>query len=143
MPVLILAVLSVVLFLVTLVLLAFAEAAEARKIKRVDVADPGPFRVLSVCDAFEPEYAVLWATQTPALCLIAGAGTRGVSKQQLLSLYRRSSKQYPELYDGSGFQQWLEFLEDAELIDIRDNKVQITPQGKEFLKYRVDVKVAA
>lgn len=144
MPVLILAVLSVVLFICTLVLLGFAEAAEARKMRRLDlVSDNGsPFRVLSVCDAFEAEYAILWETQISALSLIAAA-PRGVPRQQLFAVYRRVSCQYPELYEGSCFQQWLQFLESEELVVVRDNRIQITPQGREFLKFRVETKVAA
>lgn len=143
MPVLILAILSVVMFLVTLVLLGFAEAAEAKRMKSIDRAIGTPFCVLSVCDAFEEEYAALWETQIPALCLIAAAGKRGVSRQQLLSLYRRLSRRYPELYDGTCFQQWLEFLESAELITVREKRVLITPQGQDFLKYRVSIRAAA
>ncbi len=143
MPVLILAALSVILFIVTLILLGFAEAAETRKMKRLDLGAGGPFRVLSVGDAFEKEYAVLWETQIPALCLISAAGRRGVPEQRLLTMYRRTAKRYPELYDGTCFQQWLEFLEGAELVSAHEKRVVITPQGQKFLKYRVNVKVAA
>lgn len=144
MPVLILALLSVVLFIVTLVLLGFAEAAENRKMRMLDIMDDGsPFRVLSVCDAFEPEYAVLWETQAPALRLIAAAAKRGVPRQALLTQYRRTSRMFPELYEGTSFQQWLEFLQRSELVTVGEGRVYITPQGTEFLRYRVETKVAA
>jgi hypothetical protein len=144
MPVLMLALLSVILFIVTLVLLGFAEASEARKLRMVDaLADGSPFRVLSVCDAFEPDYAVLWETQAPALRLVATAGTKGVTRPQLFAFYKRAASRYPELYDGSSFRQWLQFLEGAELISVRDSRITITPQGLQFLRFRVETKVAA
>jgi hypothetical protein len=144
MPVLILALLSVVLFVVTLILLGFAEASEARKMRMVDASTEGsPFRVLSVCDAFEPEYAVLWETQAPALRFVAAAGAKGVTRPQLFALYKRTACQYPELYEGSSFQQWLEFLASSELVSVRDIRIGITPQGLQFLRFRVEAKVAA
>lgn len=144
MPVLILAIISVVLFIVTLVLLGFAEAAEARKMRALDSAAGGcPFRVLSVCDAFEPDYAVLWETQAPTLRYIAASGTKGVAKHHLFILYRRAASEFPELYEGSSYQQWLDFLEQAELIAIHENRILVTPQGLQFLRYRVETRVAA
>jgi hypothetical protein len=144
MPILILALLSVILFIVTLVLLGFAEASEARKMRMADVSLEGtPFRVLSVCDAFEPEYAVLWETQAPALQYVATAGAKGVTRPHLYAFYKRAACRYPELYEGSSFKQWLEFLEGSELIYDRGGRIGITPQGSQFLRFRVETKVAA
>lgn len=144
MPVLILALLSVILFIVTLVLLGFAEASESRKMRTLDASREGsPFRVLSVCDAFEPEYAVLWETQAPALRFVAAAGAKGVTRPQLFAFYKRAACQYPELYEGSSFQQWLQFLESSELVSLRESRVSATPQGLQFLRFRVETKVAA
>ena len=148
MPVLILAIISVVLFVATLSLLGFAEFAETRKLRMMDAAAGGscPFRVLSVCDAFEPDYAVLWETQVPALRFIAAAGTKGVGRNQLYAFYRHAAACFPELYEGTGYQQWLDFLQEAELIKLvalRENRIAITPQGVQFLRYRVETKVAA
>ncbi len=144
MPVLILALASVVVFVGTLVLIAFANMAEEHQLRRLDLNVPGaPFRVLSVCDAFEPEYAVLWDTQVPALRLIAGEGNRGLPLTKLREIYRASARRYPELYDGCTFQQWLTFLEIAELITTTEHRAAITKEGIEFLKYRVPTRMAA
>lgn len=146
MPVLILAVLSVILFVVTLVLLGFAEIAENKRKKKQAVGytdEGGPFRILSVCDAFEEEYAVLWETQAPALSLIASAGIKGASRKQLLAAYQRAAEQFPELYEGSCFEQWLEFLQNCELITVQQDRIHITPEGKEFLRFRVLTNTAA
>ena len=126
MPVLILAMISVVVFVFTLTLLGFAEFSEARKLRIMDAARSGaPFRVLSVCDAFEQDYAVLWETQVPALRHIANAGAKGLARHQLFVFYRRAATSFPELYDGSGFQQWLDFLQSAELIALRDDRISL------------------
>lgn len=144
MPVLILALAAVVVFLGTLFLMAFANAVEERQLATIRAEVPGaPFRALSVCDAFEAEYAALWETQVPALTLIASEGGSGVSIQGLYRFYRRSARKYPELYDGSSFQQWVMFLESAELIVVGEKRVVITKEGLDFLKFRVHTEVAA
>ena len=49
-----------------------------------------------------------------------------------------TSKQYPELYEGVRFEQWIRFLEDAELVMLStDDRIAITPQGISFLRYRL------
>jgi hypothetical protein len=144
MPVLILALASVVVFVGTLVLIAFANMAEEQQLRRLDLNRPGaPFRVLSVCDAFEPECAILWDTQVPALCLIAAEGNRGLALTRLREVYHSNAHRYPELYEGCTFHQWLNFLELAELITTTEHRAAITKEGREFLKYRVPTKAAA
>lgn len=144
MPVLILALIAVMVFLGTMVLMAVAYAIEKRQLATIRAEVPGvPFRVLSVCDAFEAEYAALWETQVPALTLVASERAHGVSIQALHRFYHRSARRYPELYDGTSFQQWVMFLEAAELILVNDKRVIITKEGLEFLKFRVQTEVAA
>jgi hypothetical protein len=144
MPVLILAVASLVVFIGTLALMAMASMAEDRQMKKISLLIPAaPFQVISVCDAFEPEFAMLWETQIPALRIIAAEGRKGLPVQRLASFYHRSSATYPELYEGSSFQQWLSFLETAELITVTEHRVAITKEGIEFLRYRVPAEVAA
>ncbi|HYH01213.1 MAG TPA: hypothetical protein VD837_18955 [Terriglobales bacterium] len=144
MPVLILTLIAVVVFIGTFLLMAFANAAEERQLQRIRAEIPGaPFRVLSVCDAFEAEYAPLWETQVPALTLVASESSNGVALQKLWAFYRRSSRQFPEIYEGTSFQQWLAFLQTAELIAVGNKRVVITKEGLDFLKFRVVAKVAA
>lgn len=144
MPVLILALIAAVVFLGTIVLMVLARAVEERQLATIRAEIPGaPFRVLSVCDAFEAEYAALWETQVPALTLVASEGPNGVSIQALHKFYRRSARRYPELYDGSSFQQWVMFLQAAELIVVGDKRVVIRKEGLDFLKFRVHTEVAA
>jgi hypothetical protein len=74
-----------------------------------------PFAVFSVAQAFDPDYAIIWDTQLPALQLIKRAGAKGMRAQQLHPFYVQSARCYPELYDGTSFGSWLDFLEREQL----------------------------
>jgi hypothetical protein len=92
-----------------------------------------PFGGLSLSLAFDPEYAVLWDTQLPALKSIGGAGVKGVAMKHLRSCYIRDARRCPELYDGFSFRQWLHFLEMADLIAYTKGRVVLTSEGTDFL----------
>lgn len=91
------------------------------------------FTALPVVRMFDAEWSLLWATQLQALQLISAAGADGVNDRSLEPLYRQSARRYPELYDGSTFEGWLEFLERANLALHRGGTVNITHAGREFL----------
>ena len=97
----------------------------------------GPFSVLSIEQAFDPGHAIIWDTQVPALRLVASAGREGLAVEALYPLYTRSSRQYPELYDGSSFESWLEFFNHTGLITVQVGMASLTPEGQQFLQYRV------
>lgn len=96
-----------------------------------------PFAVFSVIQAFDPDFAVIWDTQTPALQLVDEASIQGLPVHRLQPFYARSARMYPELYDGSSFGGWLDFLEREQLIDRSGRRVFITAEGHEFLTYRL------
>lgn len=104
----------------------FSDPARARR------ASP-QFTALPVIHMFDAEWSLLWATQLPALQLIAAAGADGVNDRSLTPLYLQQARCYPELYDGSTFEGWLEFLERANLAIHRGGTVNITHAGREFL----------
>jgi hypothetical protein len=139
MPVLFLTLAAVIFFLLVLVALGVAQLAERKEERRLFLQIPGkPFTVISVAQAFEEESAILWETQVPALHQIAIGGRKGVSVAKMRRFFQGTAKQYPELYEGVRFEQWIRFLEDAELIMLStDDRIAITPQGQQFLKYRV------
>ena len=95
------------------------------------------FSTLSVALAFDPDHAILWETQVPALELISAAGPQGIHVRQLYAWYRTAAAHYPELYEGSGFKPWLEFLREARLVTFDECRVAVTREGHEFLHYRV------
>jgi hypothetical protein len=131
---------AIALFLVAGGILAFlAMQSQQNKGSGINV-EPGnsePLAVFSVAQAFDPDYAIIWDTQFPALQLIDNAGVKGIRTQQLYLFYLRSARRYPELYDGSNFGSWLEFLEREQLVRKKATRVFITAEGHEFLAYRV------
>ncbi len=104
-----------------------------------------PFTVLSISGAFDPDHAIIWDTQIPALQLIASAGGEGLPIEALYPFYRDSTRHYPELYDGCSFESWLEFLRQTQLVSVGFYRLLLMPDGQEFLRYRLgsEVSVAA
>ena len=62
------------------------------------------------------DYDLLWKTQMPALKILRSAGSSGVSIAQMAKLYRVFARTYPELCDGSNFSDWLNALQNAEVV---------------------------
>ncbi len=138
MPVLFLTVAAFIFFVLVLAALAVARVIEQREARHFSLRLPGrPFSALSVVHAFEEHSAVLWDTQIPALQVICSAGPKGVHFGRVRRVYAMSARRYPELYDGTSFEQWLRFLAEAELITFQEDRIAITAQGRQFLKYRV------
>jgi hypothetical protein len=145
MPVLFLSLAALIFFILVVAALGVAHFAERKEERRLFLRIPGkPFTVISVAQAFEEDSAILWDTQIPALRLVATGGSRGVGSSKMREVFASSSGQYPELYEGVRFEQWIQFLEDAELVAVvSDDRVAITPQGLAFLKYRITPKPIA
>ncbi len=101
------------------------------------------FDLLCIEDAFDPDRAVLWETQVPALELIAKAAGYGVSFDELKSEYDAAARLYPELYEGSSFHAWLEFLIAQDLIARKMGAVAITSDGRAFLEFRMKARELA
>jgi len=95
-----------------------------------------PFFALRMDQAFDPDHAIIWDTQLPALELMASAGGDGAPVKDLRGFYARSCGQYPELYDGSSFRGWLEFLKREQLVDVDGDRASLSNQGLHFLRAR-------
>ena len=134
---------AIVAFLVVMVLLAVAVVAERGQLRRIRYdPDARPF-TLSLTEAFDPDHAILWSTQIPALRLIRDAASRGVTYHRLFCTYERTAQHYPELYDGCSFAQWLFFLQSADLVTVSTYRVRITRTGRYFLDCVPEVAMAA
>lgn len=137
MPVLFLAVASFLVFLTVVALLWIAGTLESRAIRsKRDPVPARPFPLLSIADAFDPIYSVLWEAPIAVLQLIAHAGAFGIPVANLQAIYERAAARFPEIYDGSSFVQWLRFLEEMRLISWHGYKVALTPDGHAFLRFR-------
>ena len=95
------------------------------------------FAAFSVAQAFDRDCAIIWSTQVSALQLIDNAGRKGVPVKRLYPFYMRGVRRYPELYEGSSFGNWLEFLEREKLVTRSGLQVLITRDGHKFLQYRL------
>lgn len=137
MPVLIWAVASLLLFFVISVLLCVANTLESRAIGRERILTRAkPLALLSITEAFDPIYAVLWEAPIAALELIDSAGTSGITVERLRPIYEGAAARFPEIYDVCSFLQWLQFLEETHLISWHSYKVMLTPDGRAFLQFR-------
>lgn len=92
-----------------------------------------PFQVLRVSDAFDPELCILWDSQATALGFICDSAEHGVLSGEVALIHRLMAARHPELYDGSGFEEWLRFLEGCDLIRRKGDRVFITTAGAKFV----------
>ena len=99
------------------------------------------FTLLALSDAFEPETAPLWEPQIEMLRFIADAGPAGINYELLRPRHCQAAARYPELYEGSDLESWLEAMERAELISWNESNVKLTAAGTAFLKCRLPVTV--
>jgi hypothetical protein len=142
--VLLLAVASFLAFVSIVLLLCVANALEARETCRKSEIHVGPsFAVLSITQAFEPVFSVLWEAPIHALELIRSGGARGIPVSRLRSTFNEAAARFPEIYDGLNFEQWLQFLEDAQFVVWAGQQVTLTPEGCAFLKYRFTTEALA
>ena len=124
------------LVVVAIVVPLIADTLESRAIRyRRDLASPPP-PLLSISEAFDPVYSVLWQAPIAALELIDSGGTSGVPAARLRPIYEQAAARFPEIYEGSGFVPWLQFLEEAQLISWHGHNVVLTPEGHAFLRFR-------
>ena len=139
MPLLVMVLASFLMFLLISVVLVVANAKERRERRRIPgrLLPPRPYRVLPLTLAFDPERAMVWETQMPALELICRAGPKGLAIERVHGCYLVAARRSPELFEGCKFEQWLAFLEGEHLVVSDGERVSITPEGYQFVKYRV------
>lgn len=102
-------------------------------------ADHKPaLKILPTADDSDPDHALLWKTQLPALELMDQFAPKPAPRTALLEFYRESSHAYPELYEESCFGDWLNWLEQADLIVQDEGESRLTRKGREFLNHLLD-----
>jgi hypothetical protein len=138
---LILAIASFVMFYAIAFLLWLADALESREVRRNrsqcrgSAGDETP-PYLSISQAFDPIFAVLWEAPIAALSLVEAGGPSGIPVSRLRPTVSRAALRFPEIYDGSSFEQWVRFLENTQLIAWKGQRVTLTQEGRYFLAYR-------
>jgi hypothetical protein len=133
----ILAIASFVGFFLIAGRLCVASTRDSREIHRQIIATRAkPLSLLSITDAFDPIYTVLWEAPIAALELIDSAGPSGMPAARLRPIFVKAAARFPEIYEGCSFVQWLQFLEQNQLVSWNGYCVVLTPEAREFLKYR-------
>jgi len=135
---------AVVAFVLIVSLLLLADVAERKHVRQLRLGPLSPpFSALSIVHAFDPERFMLWDTQLPLLEQLRSAGPKGCALAQLYCFYLRLSQRFPELYEGSSFEQWLGFLVASELLRLETDRGCITAEGRQFVQEFVKCRVAA
>jgi hypothetical protein len=130
--------LAIASFLAVLVFVIWL-AADTLKSRAVshqrNAASLQPF-LLSISDAFDPIHSILWQAPIAALELTDSGGNSGIPVTKLCPIYDEAARRFPEIYEGSGFVSWLQFLEETHLIAWDGSNVVLTPEGHAFLRFR-------
>ncbi len=82
-----------------------------------------------------PETVLLWSTQVAALRFLSNREPRGSFYTPLKLIYIELARQYPEIYEGGTFQNWVEFNVRVGLFRFKDDAIHITRAGNELLEY--------
>lgn len=137
MPILFLAIASFPFFLLVVVLLYIADTLESRTRdrNRASTCRHG-LTLLSIPDAFDPVFSVLWAAPIAALEHIGSAGPAGLPLVALRPIYVKAVKRFPEVHEGCTLLQWVRFLEATELITWSGDRMPLTSEGNAFLRFR-------
>jgi hypothetical protein len=133
----ILAIASFLGFFLIVARLCVASTRDSREIHRQIIATRAkPLSLPSITDAFDPICAILWEAPIAALELIESAGPPGMPAGRLQPIFAKAAARFPEIYEGCSFVQWLQFLEQNQLVSWNGYCVVLTPEAREFLKYR-------
>jgi hypothetical protein len=97
---------------------------------------------LSLEESLDPHHGELAAIQVRTLALIREAGHKGVYFNCLRPAYEELASHFPELYDGSTFEQWLRFYHSAHVVVITGANVRLGPQGLRLLQHSSSVPLA-
>lgn len=126
-----------VLYLARLAWLAFGESTKVGPTAEGE----RPVKLTSIL-AFKDldcEFAMLWETQLPLLRILRATRDRCIPTESMTDQYLELARSYPELCDGSRFNDWVQAMKDAEIIDEVDHKLELTEKGYfvlEFLEYQ-------
>ncbi len=82
---------------------------------------------------------IIFGSQVSLLVLISGTRS-GITKQEALAVFEQAAKTYPDLYSNRNFEEWFGFLVNNHLVAFIEDKLDITPYGKDFLKHLVDTR---
>ena len=89
----------------------------------------------AIIEQFERAYWNIWGSQLGALQALNTLGAAGADVALLTPWYEQSAARDPQARLTYTFDQWVGFLETHQLVRRTEGHVQITIEGREFLKY--------
>lgn len=90
---------------------------------------------------FERTYNLIWGSQIAVLQTLNTIGN--VNVEQLRPMYQAAVDTYPLMYKNYTLDHWLDFMQRSILVVQVDDTIAITPEGKEFLKYLIDLQYSS
>jgi hypothetical protein len=87
---------------------------------------------------FERTYNIIWRSQVSALIFLNGRAPELTPEAEIQSFFDAAASDYPTLYEGREFKDWLGYLTSQLLVLRTADGVAITVRGREFLKWRIE-----
>ena len=91
--------------------------------------------LLAPSEACDIDRTIVWRMQLPALHFVSDQEPRGTSGARLRPIYIELLRQFPEMYEGHTFEEWLEFLVALGLFSVTGRSIHITQNGHKFLEF--------
>lgn len=123
-------------FLAIVALLSIASVLESRERRRRSAASRRLFPVLALTDPLDPSYVIVWQTQLAVLEQMSAASPMGLAVKRLHPLFSQLARRYPELYEGTTFDEWVGFLEQERLARRTANTMWLTAEGHALLAHQ-------
>ncbi len=123
-------------FLAIVALLSIASVLESGERRRRSAASRGLFPVLALTDPLDPSHVIVWQTQLAVLEEMSAAGPMGLAVKRLRPLFSQLARRYPELYEGTTFDEWIGFLEQERLARRSANTMWLTAEGHAMLEHQ-------
>lgn len=83
----------------------------------------------------------IFGSQITLLVQLSGTHS-GITKNQAEVIFEQAKTQFPELHGDRKLDDWLVYLRSSNLINLTENKIDITQFGTDFLKHLVDSRMA-
>lgn len=126
------AALAMMAFFLLLLMLSVAVACEERERRCLGSPAERMFCGMSR-NALDENARLVWATQVPVLEYLATHYSSGLLPESLRPYYKAMARSYPALYEGHRFEEWLEFLENSQVVCYRQGRLQLAMHGQTVL----------
>ena len=90
---------------------------------------------------FEQIYRIIFGSQIAGLTALAAAPNGEAPASEASAYFDTIKAKFPEFYEKSNFEQWIQYPINADLIERLSDRLKITDMGREFLTYLTAVKL--